>query len=42
MKDIIDTHKTQDNRVGIYSVCSAHPLVIEATLKYELNTGKKG
>ncbi len=41
MKEIIDTHKNENNRVGIYSVCSAHPLVIEATLKYELATGKK-
>lgn len=40
MKNIVSTHKNQDHRLGIYSVCSAHPLVIEAALRYELNTGK--
>ena len=40
MKDIIGLHK-QDANVGIYSVCSAHPLVIEAALRHELDTGKK-
>lgn len=40
MKDIVSRHKRGEH-IGIYSVCSAHPLVIEATLRYELNTGKK-
>lgn len=40
MKSIISRHKNGEN-IGICSVCSAHPLVIEATLRYELNTGNK-
>lgn len=40
MKDIINSRK-KDANIGIYSVCSAHPLVIEAALRHELNTGKK-
>ncbi|WP_413112440.1 tagatose-bisphosphate aldolase subunit GatZ [Thaumasiovibrio sp. DFM-14] len=40
MKNIVSAHKNQNNKLGIYSVCSAHPLVIEATLRYELKTGK--
>lgn len=37
MKNFILQHKRDKNK-GLYSVCSAHPLVIEATLRYELNT----
>ncbi|WP_394240891.1 tagatose-bisphosphate aldolase subunit GatZ [Vibrio astriarenae] len=40
MKSLLHSHKTKDASLGIYSVCSAHPLVIEATLRYELNTPK--
>ena len=40
MKSIIARHKNGEN-IGICSVCSAHPLVIEATLRYELKTGNK-
>lgn len=40
MKSLLHSHKTKDASLGIYSVCSAHPLVIEATLRYELNTRK--
>ncbi|EGR2274526.1 TPA: tagatose-bisphosphate aldolase subunit GatZ [Vibrio parahaemolyticus] len=40
MKDIITSHKENAN-IGIYSVCSAHPLVIKAAMIYELNTGNK-
>lgn len=40
MKEIVARHKNGEH-IGIYSVCSAHPLVIEATLRYELNTGNK-
>ncbi|MGF1758166.1 tagatose-bisphosphate aldolase subunit GatZ [Photobacterium sagamiensis] len=40
MKDIISQHKAE-KPVGIYSVCSAHPLVIESTLSFELFTKNK-
>src|SRR5688572_30251360 len=40
MKDIIAKHKTGE-RIGICSVCSAHPLVIEAALREDLHTGRK-
>lgn len=40
MKDIIASHKTGEH-LGICSVCSAHPLVIEATLRFDLNTNNK-
>ncbi|UGA57044.1 tagatose-bisphosphate aldolase subunit GatZ [Vibrio sp. VB16] len=40
MKSIVAKHKNGEH-IGIYSVCSAHPLVIEATLRYELNTDNK-
>lgn len=40
MKNLVNAHKIQDRNVGIYSVCSAHPLVIEATLRYELPNKK--
>ena len=40
MKSIIEKHKS-GKAIGIYSVCSAHPMVIEATLRYELNSNNK-
>ena len=40
MKEIIREHLDK-GKVGICSVCSAHPWVIEATLRFELNTNKK-
>ncbi|WP_439291524.1 MULTISPECIES: tagatose-bisphosphate aldolase subunit GatZ [Rahnella] len=40
MKDIIAKHKTSE-RIGICSVCSAHPLVIEAALREDLHTDRK-
>ncbi|AFP71716.1 MULTISPECIES: tagatose-bisphosphate aldolase subunit GatZ [Enterobacter] len=40
MKDIIARHKAGEH-VGICSVCSAHPLVIEAALRFDLNTDNK-
>ncbi len=40
MKEIIRKHLDK-GKVGICSVCSAHPWVIEATLRFELNTNKK-
>lgn len=39
MKDIISKHK-QGQAIGICSVCSAHPLVIEAALRYDLHTDR--
>ncbi|OAT52873.1 tagatose-bisphosphate aldolase subunit GatZ [Providencia heimbachae] len=40
MKDIIQRHKLGEE-LGIYSVCSAHPLVIEATFLFEINSNRK-
>ncbi|WP_159566266.1 tagatose-bisphosphate aldolase subunit GatZ [Budvicia diplopodorum] len=40
MKQTIQQHKKQPSH-GICSVCSAHPLVIEATLAFDLNTSRK-
>lgn len=40
MKDIIKRHKSGEH-VGICSVCSAHPLVIEAALRFDLNTQRQ-
>ena len=40
MKDIIARHKAGEH-LGICSVCSAHPLVIEAALRFDLNTNNK-
>ena len=40
MKDIINKHK-QGESTGICSVCSAHPLVIEAALREDLRTDRK-
>ncbi len=37
MKQIVGLHKTNNN-IGVYSVCSAHPMVIEATFRYELDS----
>ncbi|OLQ93957.1 tagatose-bisphosphate aldolase [Vibrio ponticus] len=36
LQQIVQRHKAGDNN-GIYAVCSAHPLVIEAALKQALN-----
>ncbi|MCG9789657.1 tagatose-bisphosphate aldolase subunit GatZ [Vibrio mediterranei] len=41
MKELVRSHKEDNQKLGIYSVCSAHPLVIEAALKYELTSGKQ-
>lgn len=38
MKEIIARHKAGEH-LGICSVCSAHPLVIEAALRFDLHTG---
>jgi D-tagatose-1,6-bisphosphate aldolase subunit GatZ/KbaZ len=35
IRDLIDRHK-QGERIGVSSVCSAHPLVIEATFRHAL------
>lgn len=40
MRNMVNLHKS-DAAVGIYSVCSAHPIVIEATLRHELTSSKK-
>jgi D-tagatose-1,6-bisphosphate aldolase subunit GatZ/KbaZ len=40
MKDIISRHKSGEH-IGICSVCSAHPLVIEAALRFDLPTNNK-
>lgn len=40
MKEIIARHKAGEH-IGICSVCSAHPLVIEAALRFDLNTTNK-
>lgn len=40
MKEIIARHKSGEH-IGICSVCSAHPLVIEATLRFDLNSDRK-
>lgn len=37
MKALIKKHKEGQN-IGICSICSAHPLVIEAALRFDLNT----
>src|SRR5215475_12044920 len=38
MLDLVRRHKSGE-RVGIYSVCSAHPLVLEAALRLARKTG---
>src|SRR4051812_12974101 len=38
LQDIVAQHKAA-RPVGIYSACSAHPLVIEATLRHTLRHG---
>ncbi|WKZ91436.1 tagatose-bisphosphate aldolase subunit GatZ [Chimaeribacter arupi] len=40
MKEIIQQHK-QGDAVGICSVCSAHPWVIEAALRFDLTSQRK-
>ncbi|POP44079.1 tagatose-bisphosphate aldolase [Superficieibacter electus] len=40
MKEIISNHKA-GKHTGICSVCSAHPLVIEAALRFDLQTSNK-
>lgn len=40
MKSIISAHNS-GRHIGIYSVCSAHPLVIEAALHFNLNNDLK-
>ncbi|WP_029590348.1 tagatose-bisphosphate aldolase subunit GatZ [Franconibacter pulveris] len=40
MQDLITRHKA-GKQAGICSVCSAHPLVIEAALRFDLNTERK-
>ncbi|WP_253381777.1 tagatose-bisphosphate aldolase subunit GatZ [unidentified bacterial endosymbiont] len=40
MKDLIARHKAGAH-LGICSVCSAHPLVIEAALRFDLNNDNK-
>ncbi|WMY73872.1 tagatose-bisphosphate aldolase subunit GatZ [Buttiauxella selenatireducens] len=40
MKDIIERHKSGEH-IGICSVCSAHPLVIEAALRFDLESDRK-
>lgn len=40
MKSIIQQHKS-GKHIGICSVCSAHPLVIEATLRFDLASQRK-
>lgn len=40
MKDIISRHKAGEH-IGICSVCSAHPLVIEAALRFDLHSDQK-
>lgn len=37
--DLVNAHK-KDNTAGIYAVCSAHPIVLEAALRYSLTTGR--
>ena len=39
IQDVIARHKAGE-RVGITSVCSAHPLVVEATLRHALDHGQ--
>src|SRR5471030_272578 len=40
MKDILETHKNGE-LIGICSVCSAHPLVIEAALRLDLHSERQ-
>lgn len=39
IRNVLARHKAGE-RVGITSVCSAHPLVLEATLRHALSTGQ--
>ena len=36
--DLVHRHKS-GSPIGIYSVCSSHPLVLEATLRLAQSTG---
>src|SRR5476649_2637206 len=40
MKELISKHKNGES-IGICSVCSAHPLVIEAALREDLQTSRQ-
>ena len=40
MKDIIARHKAGEH-LGICSVCSAHPMVIEAALRFDAHSDNK-
>lgn len=40
MKQLISRHKTGEH-IGICSVCSAHPLVIEAALRFDLHSTRR-
>ncbi len=40
MKTLITRHKAGEH-IGICSVCSAHPLVIEAALAFDRNSTRK-
>lgn len=40
MKTLIARHKAGEH-IGICSVCSAHPLVIEAALAFDRNSTRK-
>lgn len=40
MKEIIARHKSGEH-IGVCSVCSAHPLVIEAALRFDLHSERK-
>jgi len=39
IRDIVERHKAGE-QIGVTSVCSAHPLVIEATLRHALHTAQ--
>ncbi len=40
IRDVVERHKAGE-RIGVTSVCSAHPLVIEATLRHALARGQE-
>lgn len=40
MKTLIARHK-QGEHLGICSVCSAHPLVVEAALRFDLHSERQ-
>ncbi|MGO2075880.1 MAG: class II D-tagatose-bisphosphate aldolase non-catalytic subunit, partial [Pseudoalteromonas sp.] len=39
LQDLIQQHK-MGKQNGLYSVCSSHPLVLEAAMKHALNKGE--